>query len=92
MTSMLDQFRSAVLQDAPLSINPQLQISESGALATYYAPFEHVNTSARVVLVGITPGLQQAHVALSDTQTGSVRWYATVLAGSGVLFIWYMLT
>ena len=66
MTSMLDQFRSAVLQDAPLSINPQLQISESGALATYYAPFEHVNTSARVVLVGITPGLQQAHVALSE--------------------------
>jgi NADH-quinone oxidoreductase subunit L len=34
----------------------------------------------------------RAHAVLSDTQTGSVRWYATVLAGSGVLFIWYMLT
>ena len=36
--------------------------------------------------------VSRAHAALSDTQTGSVRWYATVLAGSGVLFIWYMLT
>ncbi|MGD9728368.1 MAG: NADH-quinone oxidoreductase subunit L [Nitrospiraceae bacterium] len=36
--------------------------------------------------------VERAHVALSDTQSGSVRWYATVLAGSGVLFIWYMLT
>jgi NADH-quinone oxidoreductase subunit L len=33
-----------------------------------------------------------AHEALSATQTGSVRWYATVLAGSAVLFIWYMIT
>ena len=32
-----------------------------------------------------------AHEALSATQTGSVRWYATVLAGSAVLFIWYMI-
>lgn len=69
MTSMLDQFRSAVLQDAPVSINPQLLISESGALATYYAPFEHVNSSARVVLVGITPGLHQSQVALSELRT-----------------------
>lgn len=69
MTTMLDQFRAAVLRDAPLAFNPQLQISESGALATYYAPFEHVNTSARVVLVGITPGLHQAHVALSELRT-----------------------
>jgi NADH-quinone oxidoreductase subunit L len=36
--------------------------------------------------------VSRAHAALSNTQTGSVRWYATVLAGSGVLFIWYMLT
>jgi NADH-quinone oxidoreductase subunit L len=33
-----------------------------------------------------------AHESLSATQTGSVRWYATVLAGSAVLFIWYMIT
>lgn len=66
MTSMLAQFRSAVLQDDPLAINPQLRISESGDLATYYAPFEHVNIAARVVLVGITPGLHQAQVALRE--------------------------
>jgi NADH-quinone oxidoreductase subunit L len=33
-----------------------------------------------------------AHESLSATQTGSVRWYATVVAGSAVLFIWYMIT
>jgi hypothetical protein len=39
-----------------------------GDWATYYAPFDHVNTSARVVLVGITPGRQQAVNALRALQ------------------------
>jgi hypothetical protein len=35
-----------------------------GQLAVYYAPFEYVNPQARLVLVGITPGRQQAVNAL----------------------------
>ncbi|MEN8261759.1 MAG: hypothetical protein ABFS02_14540 [Pseudomonadota bacterium] len=32
----------------------------SGCLSSYYAPFDAVNDNAQVVLVGITPGIQQA--------------------------------
>ena len=34
----------------------------------YYAPFDHVTTSARVVLVGITPGRVQAVAALDTAR------------------------
>lgn len=42
----------------------ELMLSRSGRYATYYAPFEHVNESAKVVICGITPGIQQANIAL----------------------------
>lgn len=71
MNPMLDRYRSAVLQAQPSDgLSPDLLISRSGALATYYAPFEHVNTAARVVLVGITPGLCQAQKALEQLRSG----------------------
>ena len=38
----------------------------------YYAPFDHLTTSARVVLVGITPGRMQAVAAL-DTARRALR-------------------
>lgn len=34
-------------------------LAQQGALSSYYIPFEYVNPQARVVLVGITPGLVQ---------------------------------
>lgn len=43
----------------------ELKLSESGAFETFYAPFEHVNESARVVLCGITPGAKQAEIAIN---------------------------
>ena len=50
-----------------------LKISESGPFKTMYAPFEHVNTKARVVLCGITPGQSQALIALQTAQAGFQR-------------------
>jgi len=41
-----------------------LLLERSGEFSTYYAPFEYINTSAKEVLCGITPGLQQATIAL----------------------------
>ena len=62
---MLDQFRDAVLEHRFSGIlMPDFRISSHGRLSTYYAPFEHINRQARVVLVGITPGQSQAVVAL----------------------------
>lgn len=67
MSPMLDHFRSIVMQSQPTSgLDPKLLISQSGTLATYYAPFEYVNPAARVVLVGITPGAFQAQRALEQ--------------------------
>jgi hypothetical protein len=35
-----------------------------------YAPFDHINPSARIVLLGITPGHYQAAVALAQARDG----------------------
>jgi hypothetical protein len=41
---------------------------EDGPLSVYYAPFDWVNTNARVVLVGITPGKTQMENALAEAK------------------------
>lgn len=46
----------------------ELLLSSEGALQTFYAPFDYVNTEARIVLCGITPGLQQASRALDEAR------------------------
>jgi len=46
----------------------ELLLSENGRYATYYAPFEFVNESAKVVICGITPGVQQALIALETAK------------------------
>src|SRR5207253_1568352 len=42
-----------------------LTIEEQGAIRVVWAPFGYLQESARVVLVGITPGRYQAELALS---------------------------
>lgn len=46
----------------------ELLLASEGDLQTFYAPFDHVNAGARVVLCGITPGLQQASHALDEAR------------------------
>ena len=77
MNSLLPQFREAL---NTLDVSGSLQawpepllIRRDGDWATYYAPFDHINTTARVVLVGITPGLQQAGNALAALQSALRR-------------------
>ena len=75
-SDMLNRYKSALLshqRGRPLA--PELLIERAGDLEIYYAPFEHVNQSARVVFVGITPGMQQAvnaiEQAASELRKGS---------------------
>lgn len=42
----------------------KIKIAEDGLFSAYYAPFDHVNANSRVVIVGLTPGRQQAVIAL----------------------------
>lgn len=46
----------------------ELLLSENGRYTTYYAPFKFVNESAKVVICGITPGIQQATIAIKAAQ------------------------
>lgn len=43
-----------------------LLIDELGGLSIYYAPFDYINVEAKIVLCGITPGFQQAVLALAE--------------------------
>lgn len=43
---------------------PELLLRRKGRVSIYYTPFDWVNRSAKVMLVGITPGRHQAFVAL----------------------------
>lgn len=56
----------------------------------YYAPFDHITTSARLVLVGITPGRVQAVAALETArralQTGRSHQDAMALAKTTASF------
>lgn len=44
----------------------ELLVSAEGRFSTYYAPFDYVNPKAKIVICGITPGLQQATNALKE--------------------------
>lgn len=47
-----------------LSRSDALTLAQAGRLAVQWAPFEHTPPTARLVLVGITPGREQAENAL----------------------------
>lgn len=57
----------AELAGAP-SLREALAIAQSGDLQVCYAPFEFINSAARVVIVGITPGRQQMLNALNEAR------------------------
>jgi hypothetical protein len=50
------------------NLDESLLIERDGDLAIYYAPFDHVNPNARIVIVGITPGQTQALNALKEAR------------------------
>jgi hypothetical protein len=51
-------------------LRPELLLHREGRLELYYAPFDWVNASARIVIVGITPGRHQMYVAIQQAQRG----------------------
>lgn len=77
MNDYLNRFRSLILDNS--SIDPhdsRLRIEEHDRLACCYAPFEYINPNAKIVLLGITPGAQQAGKAIRAL-------HSAMLAGTG---------
>jgi len=70
----ISNFRDALMAandseiQADTSLGKKLRLSEAGGISIDYAPFEHIETRARIVIVGITPGVQQARNALSEAR------------------------
>jgi hypothetical protein len=61
----LDAVTSSSRVDA---MAPELLLWKRDALSIFYAPWDWVNTAAKVMLVGITPGLHQATEALREAR------------------------
>lgn len=66
MENLFQKLTTAKLENGRLP--DELKLSSSGKFTTYYAPFEHVNPEAKVVICGITPGIQQASLAIKAAQ------------------------
>jgi hypothetical protein len=71
---------------ADVTLGSRLVLSQSGSLVISYAPFEHIQRGAKVVIVGITPGEQQARNALLELRRQLLQGadHATALAKAKV--------
>jgi len=73
-TTHLDRFAAAIqgtdfqsIKDAS-QIPPAFRLAQDGGLTSHYTPFEYINATAKVVLVGITPGFTQWKNAMGAAQ------------------------
>jgi hypothetical protein len=53
---------------SPDAIPSEFVIHEEGRLRVVWAPCDHVNSAARIAIVGITPGWQQLEIAYASAQ------------------------
>lgn len=59
-TDLIEKYAPILCGSTPPVVrDPRLLMDASGDVKIYYAPFEYINPSARIVLVGITPGPTQ---------------------------------
>ena len=72
-----DDFRSTISTlplsdsiDRGLLVAEPFVLARAGALEVVYAPFDYVNMSARVALVGVTPGWTQMHASYVEARSG----------------------
>ena len=59
MPIYLNQVRSLKYINKKSVINKKFLIDKDKNLEIYYAPFDYINSKAKIMIVGITPGLQQ---------------------------------
>ncbi len=56
---MIDKIRKLKKIGTYRIVNKEFLIKKDGNIEIYYAPFDYINSKAKIVIVGITPGLQQ---------------------------------
>ena len=56
---MINKIRKLKKIETSSVVNKEFLIKKDGNIEIYYAPFDYINSKAKIVIVGITPGLQQ---------------------------------
>jgi len=56
---VINKIRKLKKIDTSSIVNKEFLIKKDGNIEIYYAPFDYVNSKAKIVIVGITPGLKQ---------------------------------
>ena len=59
MSKFLNQIRSLKKINKSRITNKNFLIKREDNIEIYYAPFDYINSKAKIMIVGITPGLQQ---------------------------------
>ena len=59
MSKFLNQIRSLKKINKSIITNKNFLIKREDNIEIYYAPFDYINLKAKIMIVGITPGLQQ---------------------------------
>ena len=59
MPKYLNKIKALKKINKSIITNNKFLIDKEANIKIYYAPFDHVNSKAKIMIVGITPGLQQ---------------------------------
>ena len=59
MSKYLNQIKILKKINKSTIINNKFLVKKEGNIKVYYAPFDYINSKAKIMIVGITPGLQQ---------------------------------
>ena len=59
MPKYLNQIKALKKINKSIVTNNKFLINKEGNIKIYYAPFDYINSKAKIMIVGITPGLQQ---------------------------------
>ncbi len=65
--TLATQYLQSIAQGAQIK-SPVLTMDQVGPLRIAYAPFDHITKSAKLVIVGITPGETQAVAAIKEAK------------------------
>ncbi len=69
--ALIDRYRASISHlayNSDKASNKELLLWQDQSLRCVYAPFDHVNTDAKIIVVGITPGRSQMNRALAIFQ------------------------
>jgi hypothetical protein len=56
---MISKIKRLKKRDKKSVVSKDFLVNKDGNIEIYYAPFDYINSKAKIVIVGITPGLQQ---------------------------------